>query len=264
MPAFAALPLARLLRWPVPALLAWLLCWCLHQGLAGQAWPRELALGSATAAAALLGLLLHSASPWRRLIVAGGFPLSAWASGLASGLPAWAWLAPLLLLLGAYPLHAWSDAPLFPTPAQALHGLSQALDLPVGARVLDAGCGLGQGLAALHGQWPQARIDGVEWSAPLAWMAARRCRFARVARGDMWATSWQDYDLVYLFQRPESMDRAWAKASAEMRAGSWLASLEFAVPGLAPGAVLGDHADKPVWLYRVGGGSGSTPCGASR
>jgi hypothetical protein len=68
----------------------------------------------------------------------------------------------------------------------------------------------------------------------------------------MWRRSWRECDLVYLFQRPESMARALAKAEAEMAAGSWLASLEFEVPGRSADAVLRHRPGKPVWLYRIG------------
>jgi hypothetical protein len=60
--------------------------------------------------------------------------------------------------------------------------------------------------------WPQARLQGVEWSAPLAALCRWRCRFAQVRRGDMWVHPWTGFDVVYLFQRPESMVRAWTKA----------------------------------------------------
>jgi Asp-tRNA(Asn)/Glu-tRNA(Gln) amidotransferase A subunit family amidase len=48
----------------------------------------------------------------------------------------------MALLLAAYPLRTWRDAPLFPTPVDALDGLAAQLPLVAGARVLDAGCGL--------------------------------------------------------------------------------------------------------------------------
>ena len=193
-------------------------------------------------------------SGWRRALMGVGFPASALAGGAATGLPAWAWLCPLAVLLLAYPVHAWRDAPLFPTPEGALRGLAQQVQLKSPQpRLLDAGCGLGQGLAALRKEFAQARLEGIEWSRPLAWAAAWHCRFAQVRRADMWAVSWHEQDLVYLFQRPESMARAWAKASREMRPGAWLASLEFAVPGVEPTAVLRARADKPVWLYCMAG-----------
>ncbi len=251
------------LAWPAPALLAWLLAWAVAALLLrqGQAWgcPAPLAWGLATGLGLVVAAALRDASPVRRWIVAVGFPVSALASNLTGGLngslPAWAWLLPAALLLAAYPLRAWRDAPLFPTPAGALSGLAALASLPAGARVLDAGCGLGHGLAALRAELPQARIEGIEWSWPLRLASAVRCPWAAVRQGDMWRADWSGLALVYLFQRPESMARALAKAQAELPSGAWLASLEFAVPDVPPTAVLQppacQPAGKPVWLYRI-------------
>ena len=236
------------LPWPLPALAAWAAGWAGFAALRALGAPAPLALFCAAA----LGLALSLRAPtrWRRLIVAGGFPLSLAASGLA-GLPAWAWLLPLVLLLAVYPLNAWRDAPLFPTPRGALEGLAQRVALPAGALVIDAGCGLGDGLIELHARFPQARLLGLEWSWPLRLACALRCRFAQVRRADMWAADWSQAALVFLFQRPESMQRAFDKARAELPAGAWLASLEFAVPGVAAQARLESVAGKPLWLYRM-------------
>lgn len=125
------------------------------------------------------------------------------------------------------------------------------LSLAAGARVLDAGCGLGHGLRALRRAYPQAQWHGTEWSWPLALLCRLRCPWARVRRGDIWAEPWGGYQLVYLFQRPESMERAAAKAGAEMAAGSWLVSLGFPVPGAEPAALLPPTAGHPVWVYRL-------------
>jgi SAM-dependent methyltransferase len=170
-------------------------------------------------------------------------------------MPAWVWLLLLLPVLAAYPLRAWRDAPFFPTPKAALTGLDALMQPP--QRVLDAGCGLGHGLAALHRLWPQAELHGVEWSPLLAWATAGRCRYAHVRRGDMWAGSWAGHDLVYVFQRPESMARAHEKARRELAPGAWLVSLEFGVPGIEASASLqgapgGAGAQRrPVWAYRM-------------
>lgn len=239
------------LPWPLPALATWLAAWALWWLLAVQlhcsALPAWLA---AAAAGTLLAWLPRAASGWRRLFMAAGFPVSAVLGG-AAAVPAWAWLLPLGLLLAAYPLGTWRDAPLFPTPHDALDGLADALPLPPGARVLDAGCGLGHGLAALRRNWPQARLEGIEWSRPLRLAAALRCPWARVRRGDMWADDWRGCALVYLFQRPESMPRAWQKARAELAPGAWLLSLDFPVPGAAPTLVLQRPGRQTVWAYRM-------------
>ena len=233
------------LRWPLPALLAWTAGWAAMLALLKTALlPPALAVAAGLLVAAAPALV--AATPWRRVIVAGGFPVSLLATGVGGVLPAWAWLLPLAMLALAYPVTAWRDA---------LAGLDRHVALPSGASVLDAGCGLGHGLRALRAVWPRARISGIEWSWPLALMTRARCPWASVARGDMWRGSWAAHDLVYLFQRPESMARALAKADAEMRPGSWIVSLEFEAIGRTPHAVMRLANGRPVWIYRIGNAS---------
>jgi SAM-dependent methyltransferase len=248
--------------WPLPALLAWGAPWLVLLALGRLGVAPGLALGAALAAA--VPLALQADGPRRRLLCAIGFPLSA-ALLAGAAWPAWGWLAAAATVALIYPLRAWRDAPLFPTPPEALLGLPACIP-HAPQRLLDAGCGLGHGLAALRRAWPQAELHGVEISAVMAWLAARRCRGAHIVRGDMWRHPWWDYDLVYLFQRPESMARAWAKAREQMRPGAWLASLEFAVPGVAPhAAVQTPGGARALWLYRVPGpgSSGSAACSDS-
>ena len=123
------------------------------------------------------------------------------------------------------------------------------------ARVLDAGCGMGDGLQALRRAYPQARIEGIEWSWPLRLLCALRCPWARVRQGDMWRADWSGYQLVYLFQRPESMARAAAKARAELAPGAWLVSLEFPLPDTQPQAQLRLPGGRRVWLYQFAAGA---------
>lgn len=236
-----------ILHWPLPALLAWALAWCAFEGLRRAGLGVSLAFGLAAAVAALAALRVRGR--WRQALVAAGFPLSTLALGVT--VPAWAWALAALPLLLLYPLRAWSDAPFFPTPRHALQPLAAALPLPAGARVLDAGCGLGHGLLALRHAWPLAQVHGVEWSLPMVWLCGLRCRFAQVERGDMWARSWAGFHAVYLFQRPESMARAYAKARAEMAPGAWLLSLEFEVPDVAPDLRLDAGARGAIRGYRM-------------
>lgn len=257
--AFAALPMPRLPRaavaldrlhrhWPLPALAAWGSAWALFIALRDSAAPLWLAVALPTAAGALLAL--PSPTQMRRLLVAGGFPLSLAASGAAATLPGWAWLLPLALLTLAYPLRAWQDAPWYPTPAGALDGLAGWAPLAPDARVLDAGCGAGHGLEALRRAYPSQRIAGIEWSLPLACLARLRCPWARVLRGDLWQHAWTGHAMVYLFQRPETLPRAVAKARTELAPGAWLASLEFPAVELVPQAIARSRDGRPVWLYR--------------
>jgi len=251
--------------WPLPALLTWALAWGLALALRAVQAPLWAVLMLPTAMGACATWLPFVASTtWRRVFVAAGFPLSVLALGQGAGLPAWLWLAPLALLLLAYPVHAWRDAPVFPTPRGALRELPQHAPLAPAdaspeaapARILDAGCGMGDALVELHAAYPQARIHGIEWSWLWRVVAALRCPWARVRQGDMWAQSWADFDLVYLFQRPETMPRAMAKAWREMRPGSWLVSLEFEARddrdrAWKPHARLSLEGARPIWVYRL-------------
>jgi hypothetical protein len=236
------------LPWPLPAVLAWALAWLIYLG---GAWL-GLSLTAALISALLAGVLfsLAGASGWRRFIMAAGFPVSLVASGVAV-IPNLAWLLLLAVSLLLYPFKAWRDAPLFPTPAGALDGLPAHVSLPVDARVLDAGCGLGDGLRALRAAYPLAQLHGLEWSWPLRALCAWRCRWARVLQGDIWQADWAPYAMVYLFQRPESMARAAAKAGAEMMDGAWLVSLEFPITAQVADVELPLPDGRLLWAYRL-------------
>jgi SAM-dependent methyltransferase len=246
----------RLKVWPLPALAAWALSWLLFGTLLGAGVQATYAIAGASAVG--VACSLWAQTWWRRLFIAAGFPLSLILSlpnlhqqpGLVD-LPAWGWLVPLLFLLLVYPLNAWRDAPLFPTPSDALDELPQHAPLVEGAWVLDAGCGLGHGLQALHRAYPEVVLHGLEWSWPLRLLCALRAPFARVRQGDIWKTPWLHYDMVYLFQRPESMPRAVDKATRDLRPGSWLVSLDFEATQLQPTAQYRAPGGKMVWLYRA-------------
>ena len=239
-------------KWPLPALLAWAASWGVFAALSSLLPPSLAAWLPVVAAACVSAALAFGGStPWRRVFIAGGFPLSLVASGLAGAVPAWAWLLPLLLLALLYPINTWRDAPLFPTPAGGLSGLAALVPMPPQARIVDAGCGLGAGLRELRREYPAARIEGLEWSWPLRFVCAWRCRFARIRRADIWAADWSAHDMVYLFQRPESMVRATDKAGRELKRGAWLASLEFEARQLKPQQVLACADGRRVWLYRA-------------
>ncbi len=240
------------IRWPFPALLVWALAWLLyllmlHQGAAPAV---AMVLASLCGAAASGVAWKRGASKARLFALALGFPVSLWLSGTAT-LPAWIWLLPLAMALWIYPMHAWRDAPVFPTPLHALRDLPACAPLPPQALILDAGCGAGDGLKALRLAYPQARWVGIEFSRPLRWVALLRCPWAKVRHGDIWLEHWGAYDMVYLFQRPETMPRAVAKARAEMKSGAWLVSLEFVAAELKPTAVVAVNAVRQVWLYQV-------------
>lgn len=216
--------------------------WALLSGMLPALWVQSRARGAL-----------------RRAVVLVGLPLSLALTLGLSGVPPWAWLALAALLICLYPVRAWRDAPMFPTPATALRELPAAVHLPPGARILDAGSGLGHAMVALRYAFPAAHIEGVEGS--LAWVLCSRLLMRAgpfrtradggVRHGDMWAVKWTGFSLVYLFQRPESMARAWQKARDELPSGSWLVSLEFEVPGQPATNRLACPDGRPLWIYRV-------------
>jgi hypothetical protein len=191
--------------WPLPALLTWLAAWALLLPAQRRSAARHR-LRAGDAGHRLAGLAPEPplAPPDR----AGRLSLSFLAL-VQGGLPAWAWLAPLALLLLLYPLRSWRDAPLFPTRPRPWTAWPPPRCPPA------PGCwkpaAAWATACALH-RLPDARLTGLEWSAPLATLCRLRCRFAQVRRGDIWTEDWSGYQMVYLFQRPESMPRAVAKA----------------------------------------------------
>lgn len=256
--------------WPLPALFAWLLGWAVVLAV--------IYAGSGPGWALLWGMV---PTLWvqsrvqglvRKAVVVAGLPLSLALTLGLSAVPPWAWLALAALLLGLYPLRAWRDAPLFPTPFSALGGLPSVVQIPPRARILDAGSGLGHGMACLRHAYPDAQIEGVEGS--LVWVLVSRLRLragafrsrsdGAVRHGDMWATNWSGFSLIYLFQRPESMARAWRKAQDELKVGSWMVSLEFEVPGQAASRRLICPDGRPLWIYRVAALPDSVPAPLGR
>jgi len=160
---------SQLLKWPLPALWVWGGAWLIYlngSDFVPELWAMGLACGVAVAFSGL------GTTTARRWALALGFPVSLWLSGAAT-LPAWAWLVPLGLALLIYPVHAWHDAPIFPTPLNALRDLPGAAALPADALVLDAGCGVGDGLRALRLAYPQARFAASNSAGPC--VLRRRC-----------------------------------------------------------------------------------------
>ena len=163
--AFAAL--GRRPRWPLPALLAWAACWVAFAALRS----RGAAGRGRRCRPARRGARRCSAStPWRRVFVAAGFPLSFARLGRAGALPAWAWLAAARRCSrSSIRSRAWRDAPLFPTPARRAARPRRA-GAPLAPR-----CGRPRRrLRPRRRRWsscaasiPQATLAGIEWSWPL-------------------------------------------------------------------------------------------------
>lgn len=242
---WVTLPRVRL-PWPTPALAVWTLAWGVFALLRDAAPNASLAAGLTVGA---VGAWAWPGSVWRRGLIGLGFPMSLALTGLAAGLPPLAWAAALVALALIYPMQTWRDAPTVAPRRPMRCGLGRGHATACWRPRAGCRLRLGPRPACVAASLARAAHEGVDW--PLVGMTALRCRWAHVRQGDMWRQPWQGLQLVYLFQRPESMARAWAKAEAEMAPGAWLASLEFEVPGRQADAVLRRVPGKPVWLYRV-------------
>src|SRR5690606_8899140 len=166
------------------------------------------------------------------------------AAALASmaAVPAWVPLALFVLLTLVFWNSARSRVPLYLTNRTTELALASLVPPKPGAKVLDIGHGLGAAVMALARIRPDIQAEGIENAPiPFALSWARNLvagpRNARLIYGDFWRRSLAGYDLVYAFLSPAPMSALYAKAKAEMDAGSVLVSNTFAVDGIEPDEV---------------------------
>ncbi|NWG87580.1 MAG: class I SAM-dependent methyltransferase [Hydrogenophilaceae bacterium] len=227
---------------PVQAALIHLLAWGVVLGLAAfsqqfhvvVAWRWLLVAQGAIAGS--LSFVLGLPGWWLAINLAF-FPMI----GLGQQLdlrPEWYLLALCLLLLTQFGALR-SRVPLYLSSHRAKTELAHLLPHTQGLRLLDIGSGTGGLLAQLAQARPDLRLAGVE-SAPLLWLVSRLRlgKRADIRFGSLWRHDLSRYDVVYAFLSPEPMARLWDKVRREMKPGSLFISNSFAVPGVAPDAVI--------------------------
>ena len=226
-------------------------------------YPALGALCAQLGATLLVGLALYltaQLSPWRPTWLAAGLLQGLLAATLARylGLSRW-WcglsllFVPALLLVNGAPLPSWvflggfvlllllnwnsfgERVPLYLTGAGARQQLFGVLsEQPERFRFIDLGCGPAGTLLSLARQFPQAQFVGVE-TAPLsfaiAWLRALPQSNCQIRYENLWHSDLSAFDVVYCFLSPAPMPELWAKACAQMPAGSLLISNTFEVPG---------------------------------
>jgi SAM-dependent methyltransferase len=167
---------------------------------------------------------------------------------LALDIPSGFFLVAFLILLAVYWSTFRTQVPLYLSSDKVWRALEALLPSPacgggVGGegvpkfRFIDLGCGLGGVLTHLARIRPDGHYTGVE-SAPLPFLWSRlrvighpNCE---VRWGSLWDCDLAQYDVVFAYLSPVSMERLWRKARAEMRPGSVFISSTFAVPEQVP------------------------------
>lgn len=155
--------------------------------------------------------------------------------------PSWLWLLLLLLGVACFRNTARERVPLFLSSHAVATQL--AAHLPLGARVVDLGCGVGSVIFPLKACRPDLVVSGVE-SAWLPYLICRlRNRHAKVILhyGDIWQQNWGVYDVIYCYLSPSPMPRVWQHFCREACPGAQLISNSFAVESVVPHRQLELH-----------------------
>ncbi|WP_041769335.1 class I SAM-dependent methyltransferase [Ectopseudomonas mendocina] len=172
-------------------------------------------------------------------------------------LPAWLFLLGFVLLL----LINWNSlreqVPLYLSGRKAQQRLQQCLsELEQPMRFVDLGCGTAGALLGLARQFPRGQFVGVETAPLLFLLAWLRCLFQEncsIRYRSLWQVDLGEFDVVYCFLSPVPMPRLWAKAQAEMHAGSWLVSNTFDIPGVPADRLLevNEGRQTSLFLWRI-------------
>ncbi len=196
---------------------------------------------------------------WWRFIVLVFAP--AVALGMQAELSAWIWGLGFLLIAGISWGAVSTRVPLFLSNRNVWSAVESLLS-PDPIRVIDLGSGLGGLAMHLAKHRPDMTVEGIEL-APLTWFAGwlrglvNHSR-ARLRFGDYRRLSFADYDLAFAFLSPAAMPDLWAKANAEMRAGTLLVSCEFEIPGVPPWQRIEIPEGRPLLVWKMAG-PGSKP-----
>ncbi len=213
-------------------------------------WPL---VGTQAIAAAGTAMLLRSARWWLPIHL-GFLPLAVLAHRLSFH-PGW-YLGAFTLLLLVYWTSFRTQVPLYLTNRPTAQALARLMPAEHTARLLDLGAGGGALLRRLARLRPESRFTGIE-TAPgpwaLGWLLNRRQANVDWRRGDLFALSLRDYDVIYAFLSPAPMAALERKATAEMRPGSLLVSNSFPLPGREADFIVdvGDRRRTRLYCYRA-------------
>lgn len=129
-----------------------------------------------------------------------------------------------------------------PTPASEIKKILPYIHS--GATVIDLGSGYGEVMEAMATRHP-SRVLGVELD-PIRYLLTR----LRLRKGsfqhysflfkDFWYVDLSEADVVFTFFIEHHMEKLYAKATHEMKKGSWFISFRHQVPGVTPTLTKGE------------------------
>jgi len=167
------------------------------------------------------------------------------------------WAAPALAFQG----RREPQVPFVPTPPEVVDGMLNLAGLRAGEQLVDLGSGDGRIVLAAAKRGAQAR--GVELDFELVERARRRVELeglqasARFVRGDLFAESLRDAQVVTLYLLPAVNARLRPKLLTELKAGSRVVSHAFDMGDWQPDQMQ-IVADKQLFLWIVPAVAGGT------
>jgi hypothetical protein len=143
--------------------------------------------------------------------------------------------------------------PLYLTNTKTRLALSKLIKDLSEVNFIDLGSGLGGNVVYMFKQ-PQVKTSvGVE-TAPLPYLLSKINCFlngGEIYAEDLWTTSLQNFNLVYVFLSPQPMPKLWQKIVVEMDKDSVLVSNSFSIPGVTPSEIweLSDRRKTNLYIY---------------
>lgn len=187
------------------------------------------------------------------------FPLALYGMTLAH-IPNSVYVVGFFITLSLYWTTFKTQVPFYPSrPAvwQALQQLIAQTRRPQeSVRVIDIGSGLGDLSLYLANANQQDKVEGIE-IAPLPWLISwLRSRWQRSTAqfilGNYGQLNFAEYDVVFAYLSPAAMPQLWQKATQEMRSGSLLVSLEFAIPDVpATQTIVTGTTSPKLYMWRM-------------
>ena len=189
-------------------------------------------------------------SKWKKILIFLGFPISSLLLQINQNPNTILWFTLLIILVIIYPPISWRDAPLYPTPKDSLIGLNKVLNLKSDDKILDFGSGAGHGIKAIQSEWANNHIFGVENSSLLFLYTKIKYPQSKIIFKDMWDIDLSQFNVLYVFQRPDTMNKIWEKAKKEMPKNSFIISLSFPIQNASPiyQKKLTNHN---IYIYRI-------------